>query len=123
LDLLLDATSEKRVHVLYFCEKGDHGNVQNILESLAYDYERVAFIHVEDTMEDWQQMLMMSLCDHHIIANSTFSWWGAYFHYSPRIEDTQPKPMILYPALWFGPKLQDKIVSDLFPKDWIKIEV
>jgi len=84
LDLLLDATSEKRVHVLYFCEKGDHGNVQNILESLAYDYERVAFIHVEDT---------------------------------------QPKPMILYPALWFGPKLQDKIVSDLFPKDWIKIEV
>jgi len=63
---------------------------------------------------------MMSLCDHHIIANSTFSWWGAYFHsYRVPMED----PMILYPSLWFGPKLQEKVVSDLFPKNWIQITV
>ena len=125
--LLLESPvyNNKPIHVLYFCEKEDHGTVQNILESLVYDSERVTMVHVEDAMEDWQQMLMMSLCDHHIIANSTFSWWGAYFHYYPaRIEeDAQPKPMILYPSVWFGPALKEKVVSDLFPKDWIKIEV
>jgi len=115
-----DSSSEKQIHILYFCEKDDHEKVQNILESLEYDRERVSLVHVEDNMEDWQQMLMMSLCDHHIIANSTFSWWGAYFHsYRVPMED----PMILYPSLWFGPKLQEKVVSDLFPKNWIRITV
>jgi len=128
LDLLLrkisDSSSEKPIRILYFCEKEDHGFVlQNILESLVYDTERISLVHVEDVMEDWQQLLMMSLCDHHIIANSTFSWWGAYFHSSASIEDVQPKPMILYPSLWFGPALKDKVVSDLFPKDWIQITV
>jgi len=129
LDLLLRqlqsnvSYNNEPIHVLYFCEKDDHGKVQNILESLLYDRERVTLVHVEDNMEDWQQMLMMSLCDHHIIANSTFSWWGAYFHFPAHICDAQPKLMILYPSLWFGPKLQEKVVSDLFPKDWIRIEV
>ena len=125
LDLLLpklqdnSVYNEKQIHILYFCEKGDHGKVfQNILESLEYDRERISLVHVEDTIEDWQQMLMMSLCDHHIIANSTFSWWGAYFHYPRSLE-----PMILYPSLWFGPALQDKDVSDLFPNNWIRITV
>ena len=125
LDLLLpkvldsDSNLKTKIRVLYFCEKDDHAFVfQNILKSLAYDRERVTLVHVGDDMEDWQQMLMMSLCDHHIIANSTFSWWGAYFHY-PRIP--MEDPMILYPALWFGPALQEKVVSDLFPKHWMKV--
>jgi hypothetical protein len=122
LDVLVSkVSSEIPIHVLYFCEKADHGFVfQNILESLEYDRERISMIHVEDQMEDWQQMLMMSLCDHHIIANSTFSWWGAYFH-CPRVP--MEDPMILYPSLWFGPAMQEKIVSDLFPKNWIRITV
>lgn len=124
LDLLLrkisDSSSETPIHVLYFCEKEDHVKVQNVLESLEYDREKVSLVHVEDAMEDWQQMLMMSLCDHHIIANSTFSWWGAYFHSYFSRKDTI-EPMILYPSIWFGPALREKVVSDLFPKDWIKI--
>jgi hypothetical protein len=118
--LVSKISSEKPIHVLYFCEKGDHVKIQDILESLEYDRENISLVHVEDNMEDWQQMLMMSLCDHHIIANSTFSWWGAYFH-SPRVP--MEDPMILYPSLWFGPALQEKVVSDLFPKNWIQITV
>ena len=109
------------VRILYFCEEKDHLNVLETIEylkrrllSLPYAYN-VVFVKVADEIEDWKQMLLMSLCDHHIIANSTFSWWGAYFHYPSK------EHYVIYPSVWFGPKLQDKNVSDLFPKSWIKI--
>ena len=40
---------------------------------------KLNFIKINDSIEEWQQMLSISLCDIIIIANSTFSWFGAYF--------------------------------------------
>jgi len=43
------------------------------------EFARVCrFYKVPDMFEDWKQMLLMSVCEHNIIANSTFSWWSAY---------------------------------------------
>ena len=59
----------------------------------------------------WQDMYLMSKCKHHIIANSTFSWWGAYLN-----RDKQK--LVVCP-----PKLTNRGDSpNLFPKEWIKIE-
>ena len=55
----------------------------------------------------------MSLCEHNIIANSTFSWWGAYFN-------TNVNKIVCYPSLWFGKNCNNN-VKDLFPEKWIKI--
>jgi len=46
-------------------------------------------------LSDWEEMLLMSCCDHHVIANSSFSWWGAYLNPSP-------EKMVYYPMEWFG---------------------
>ena len=59
-------------------------------------------------------MVLMSCCEHNIIANSSFSWWGAYFN-------DNPEKIVCYPSVWFGPKLQNKKTEDMFPKDWKKI--
>ena len=66
-------------------------------------------------IDDWKQMVLMSLCDHNIIANSTFSWWGAYFN-------TNPKKIVTYPSKWFGEKLNHLNICDLFPIEWTQID-
>ena len=59
----------------------------------------------------WQDMYLMSRCKHHIIANSTFSWWGAYL-------GANKEKIVVCP-----PKLTNRGDSpDLFPDEWIKIE-
>ena len=64
-------------------------------------------------------MLTMSLCQHHIIANSTFSWWGAYFGYAL----VNNNKLVYYPSIWFGSGLGDKKMDDLFPEGWKKINI
>lgn len=62
-------------------------------------------------MDSWQDMYLISKCKHHIIANSTFSWWGAYLCAN---EDK----IVVCP-----PKLTNRGDSpDLFPDEWVKIE-
>ena len=58
-------------------------------------------------------MLLMSSCQDNIIANSTFSWWGAYFN-------TNNEKIVCYPYKWFGPSANHNI-CDLFPDSWQKI--
>jgi hypothetical protein len=55
---------------------------------------------------------LMSLCSHHIIANSSFSWWGAWL-------GTNPQKMVIAPAQWF--RNEDIDTTDLFPEGWIRL--
>lgn len=73
----------------------------------------IQFHFVRDTIADWQQLLLMSVCDHNIIANSTFSWWGAYFN-------ANPGKVVCYPSVWFGPGVGHN-TRDLCPESWTRI--
>jgi hypothetical protein len=64
--------------------------------------------------KDYLDLYAMSMCEHNIICNSTFGWWGAYLN-----ENKNKK--IIAPRLWFGPSLGHLNTSDLIPNDWIKI--
>lgn len=54
-------------------------------------------------------LCLMSLCSDFIIANSTFSWWGAW------IADTGK---VIAPSKWFGPNLIKNDTKDLYPENW-----
>jgi hypothetical protein len=62
---------------------------------------------------DYIDMWLMSLCNHNIIANSSFSWWGAW------LNKNQNKKVI-YPKKWFGSALNHN-TNDLIPEGWIII--
>ncbi len=61
-------------------------------------------------IDSWQDMYLMSLCDHNIIANSTFSWWGAFLN-------TNPSKMIIAPKRWWNTIEND----DVIPEKWIRL--
>ena len=106
-----------KFNVLVFNQDCDNEVISDHIRILKSDpafASRCQFSKVPDTFEDWKQLLLMSICDHNIIANSTFSWWGAYFNQNPN-------KIVCYPSTWFGPALSNHDLRDLFPSDWVKI--
>lgn len=115
MHLLMHSQLYKKVNVLYFCEKEDNEIVNNSIKKLEELFHDFTFVKVDDKIEDWKQMLIMSNCHHNIIANSSFSWWGAYLNfYSNKI--------VCYPSLWFGPSIK-ATTEYMFPEDWTKITI
>lgn len=67
---------------------------------------------VAEGNSSYVDLCLMSLCKHHIIANSTFSWWGAWLADSAKV---------ISPNKWFGPNNQHLNTENLMPDSWIKI--
>lgn len=70
------------------------------------------FVFIEGE-RDYIDLWLMSLCNHNIIANSSFSWWGAWLNQNKNKK-------VIAPSNWFGPKKQLN-AKDLYCKDWIII--
>lgn len=61
--------------------------------------------------ESYNDMRLMSLCRHHIIANSSFSWWGAWLN-------PNRDKIVVAPRKWFANQTD---VQDLFPQGWVTL--
>jgi hypothetical protein len=57
-----------------------------------------------------EQMWIMSLCDHFVISNSSFSWWGAYL-------SRNPHKVVVAPETWFGPRFSGTW-NDMYCEGW-----
>jgi len=65
----------------------------------------------ENSFED---LRLMSSCRHNIIANSTFSWWGAWLN-------SNPGKVVIAPEKWFADPEINKQTTDLIPEKWIRL--
>lgn len=69
-------------------------------------------VHVECNvgLDSWQDMFLMSMCRHNIIANSSFSWWGAWLN-------THDDRVVMAPSRW----MNNTECCDIVPPDWIRV--
>jgi hypothetical protein len=97
--------------VVYFCEDEDAEAIKTTeIVSLQRTFPNCVFRRFVGST-DWEEMLYMSCCDSHIIANSSFSWWGAYMD--------RRDSVVCYPGVWFGGR--EPFPTNMFPESWTKI--
>jgi Glycosyl transferase family 11 len=102
--------------IMYFCEDVDLEEVLEKIQKLEKEFDTFKFVRGDNTLADWEQLLLMSCCHHNVIANSSFSWWAAYFN-------SHSDKIICYPSVWFGPASGNMSTNDLCPPAWCKIPV
>jgi len=114
---ILSSCQNQKWKIIYFCEEEDTHIVQeHIINQLKEVFPLLTFEKASDQIADWEQMLLMSCCTHHIIANSSFSWFGAYFN------TTNKDKIVCYPNTWFCGSGANIRMDDLFPSTWQKIK-
>ncbi|MEK7609632.1 MAG: alpha-1,2-fucosyltransferase [Patescibacteria group bacterium] len=93
----------------FFIFSDDYGWVVENFKFLQYPYTCIK----NGPEKNYEDLTLMSKCKHHIIANSTFSWWGAWLN-------PKKDKIVIGPKQWFknAPKAN---TVDLFPDGWIKL--
>lgn len=80
-------------------------------ENLPLPFEKVVVDH-NGPGTDYEDLRLMGLCDHNVIANSSFSWWGAW------LGETESS-RIAGPKAWFAPGKPQN--PDILPERWIAV--
>jgi len=85
-----------------------------VRENLKLNKLSVCYIENNKGEHSWKDMALMGHCKHHIIANSSFSWWGAWLN---------PKPgkIIIAPKKWFNDPILNLQADSIIPDTWITI--
>lgn len=94
-----------KIHLFIFSD-----DIYWVRKNLSFPY-RTTFVS-NPSIPDYEELILMSKCKHHIIANSSFSWWGAWLN-------PDPQKIVIAPAKWFNTK--PNTYKDIVPNSWIKI--
>ena len=109
LDYYKDAISEmkRRVNIDMFVIFSD--DIEWCKQNL--QAENCVFMEGNSNVED---LYFMTQCNHHIICNSSFSWWGSWLN-------NKEGKTVIAPGKWFGDQSYD--TKDILPESWIKINI
>ncbi len=88
-------------------------DIQWVKEHFKLDFQSV-LVNINDAKTDYEDLRLMSNCQHHILANSTFSWWGAWLNPSP-------DKIVIAPKKWFADEDFNSQTKDITPDTWIRI--
>lgn len=71
-------------------------------------------VDINDDETAYEDLRLMSACRHHIVANSSFSWWGAWLN-------THPGKMVVAPKNWFNDAELNRQSKTIVPESWIRL--
>lgn len=105
-----------------WCKEQEIFSADNILIHESYDEVNYNYdLNLISNNSNLYDLCLMTMCQKHIIGNSSFGWWGAWLANSH---------MVCYPDPWFGESHMNNIhedfevmidLKDLFPSNWVKI--
>lgn len=99
--------TKKVEHPVFFIFSDD---IKWVKSNLTIDSQCV-YVEHNQGQESYNDMWLMSLCKHNIIANSSFSWWGAWLN-------ANVEKIVVAPKQWFA---SQKDVRDLLPNGWVRL--
>lgn len=100
---------EKVVNINYFIFSDD---IEWVKENLAI--QNAIYIDSKEKRIPHEDIYLMSLCKNNIIANSSFSWWGAWLNQNE-------KKMVIAPKRWFADDKLESQSKDIVCESWVKI--
>lgn len=74
----------------------------------------VVYVDHNTAETNYEDLYLMSLCKHNIIANSSFSWWGAWLN-------NNPGKKVYAPKCWFNSNVRNIDEKDVIPEAWFKV--
>jgi hypothetical protein len=98
-----------QAHFFFFSDDPDW-----VKEHLSFPDVKSTVISINKGRDSWKDMRLMSCCRHNIIANSSFSWWGAWLN-------RNEKKTVIAPARWFRSTDPFFDTRDVIPAEWIKL--
>ena len=84
-------------------------NIQTAKKKLS-DFDNLEFFDYKSENK-WEDMELMTNCDHNIICNSSYSWWSAFMN-------KNPNKIVIAPKSWGNLLKEKENNNDLFPEDW-----
>lgn len=87
-------------------------DIEWVKENLNLPYESVYVSH-NTGEKSFEDMRLMSLCKHNIVANSSFSWWGAWLN-------NNKEKIVIAPKKWFNDEKVNQ--EDVIPYTWTKLD-
>jgi len=84
-----------------------------VKENFKIDGFKYYFVEHNGTEKNYEDLRLMSMCNHNIIANSTFSWWGSWLN-------TNSNKKVVAPRKWYVSNMQNT-TNDLIPENWVRL--
>jgi hypothetical protein len=104
----IEEIEKQLAHPKFFIFSNDLKWAKNNFSSLSIDFK---LVDINSTTQSYMDMILMSHCKHNIIANSSFSWWGAWLN-------NNPNKIVIAPKMWYKNEMDSK---ELIPEKWIRL--
>jgi hypothetical protein len=109
ISTLKSKSNLKKLDIFVFTDDIDWVS-KNIMNSSL----NLVFVEGNKNEESWKDMYLMTCCRHHIIANSSFSWWGAWLSKNNGVK--------IAPRYWFHPNTVSYDINHIIPSSWMLID-